>query len=312
MDKLQELLKYIGAATTIYLTYQATRFISLYLRPSQLTRYHHGKPGTTWALVTGASDGIGYGFASVLCSQNFNVLLHGRNEKKLINVRSSLATQHPNIQIRYVIADASETSSQGEETLLSAAQNLPGKLVILINNVGGSPYEPTYGALSDLPPGNVDKLVNLNARFPTQVTRALLPLLSTNGPSLIMNIGSAAGQLGLPFLTVYSACKSFNKTFTEALKMEVDATGVDVEVLGILVGAVLSGSNKQAVAGFTCNAREMAVYALDRVGCGRGVVWGWWRHALQGLFLTVAPAWVIEPFMTKLMKEMKEKYEREL
>lgn len=78
----------------------------------------------------------------------------------------------------------------------------------------------------------------MNARWPTQLTKALLPLLTDNSPSLIMNVGSMAGLWGLPYLSVYCASKAFNMLFSDALKQEIAAEGKrkDIEVIGIIVG----------------------------------------------------------------------------
>jgi len=294
-DSLQQYLKYFGAATTALYGYRLLRFIATYLRSSKLDRYHHGERGSTWALVTGASDGIGHGFANALLDAGFNVLLHGRNAQKLANLQSSLQKNYPSRQIRYVIADAG-IPSPAINDVVDAAQSLPGKLTILINNVGGTPGGPTYCPAFERTEDNILTLMHVNAGFPTRLTRALVPLLASNGPSLIMNIGSVAGLIGFPYISVYSACKAFNNIFSKALAQEVQAEGLNVEVLGILVGNVLSAGNTSVMPGFTPTSREFAGYALDRVGCGERLVWAWYRHAIQNWLVTSMPTSFAENF----------------
>ena len=82
-------LSFIGAATTCYWTIQLARHLYGYFRPTALPRYNlTGKD--SWALVTGASDGIGFGFAQELSQRGFNVFLHGRDREKLIRRQQEL------------------------------------------------------------------------------------------------------------------------------------------------------------------------------------------------------------------------------
>jgi hypothetical protein len=69
------------------------------LFPSKLPRYLHA-PGFSWALVTGSTSGVGLALASELCSRGFNVILHGRNQAKLEDVRSKLLIEFPSRQSR--------------------------------------------------------------------------------------------------------------------------------------------------------------------------------------------------------------------
>ncbi|PSK34147.1 hypothetical protein B9Z65_8473 [Elsinoe australis] len=276
----------IGLLTTTYLAYNATSFIYQYLRPSSLPKYHHGQPYTTWALITGASDGIGAGFAEALLSRGFHVVLHGRNPTKLAGVKQRLASQFPKAQILTVVADAGSPSAD-IASIVTAVSTLP--LTVLINNVGGVPFGEPYNTLEDAEASTVDALINLNLRFPTQLTKALLPILQKNEPSLVVNIGSGAGEMGLPYLGVYCGSKAFNLRWNQAMKAEMMALGKKVEMLGILVGNVRSGGNKIGEGFFTCSSLTMANAALDRVGCGRSSVWGWWRHGLQFGFIGSIP-----------------------
>lgn len=311
MAVLSTMLQLIGGATALSVTYQLSSWMYLYLRPSSLPRYHHGKTGSTWALVTGASDGIGFGFAEALCQRGFNVLLHGRNPEKLTKVKKTLNEKYPSSQVQIVIADASKYDAD-IQSVVSAAQTLPGKLTVLINNVGGVPFEPLYGGLHEVDQAHTDKIINLNLRFPTQLTCALLPTLIANEPSLVMNVSSMAALSGLPYLSIYSSAKAFNYTFSEGMRAEMsaEAENHDVEVLGIIVGNVMSQSNTVAVPLMTCDSAHMASSSLDRVGCGLPNVWGWWRH---GVFFNVGqmlPSGLTQRETNKAIKQRKLEHEK--
>lgn len=290
---------YLGALTAIYLIASFLQFVFLYLRPSSLLSYRHKKE--SWALVTGASDGIGFALAHDLCYRGFNVILHGRNTAKLQRVKSTLAHAFPSTQIRLIVVDASlPVSSSSLQRLVAGIQDV--HLSVLVNNVGGtSPISPDFKTLKDHTHDEVDGLLNLNSRFATQLTRAILPLLQRNQPGLIINIGSAAWA-GFPYMTVYSGAKGFNMAWGRALQMELNAEGQNISVMGVVVGNVQSATNKSVGNLFTPTSRVMAKAVLDRVGCGKPVVIAYLPHALQLSPLGWLPEVIVQRFITAAIK----------
>lgn len=288
----------VGIISTSFLAIRFLRFVHLYARPSSLKRYLHGDDA--WALVTGASDGIGRGFAHELAQNGFNVVLHGRNPTKLENVKAQLQIQFPKLDFRILIADASSISNQQIDELVASVNDLP--LTVLINNVGGA---ITVAPLEDTTSEDVDASMNLNARFPTQLTKALLPKLTqTNSPSLIMNIGSM-GDFCVPYATIYGGSKGFNMTWSSSLALELKSEGKNVEVLAISVGRVTDVShNKKDASFFTPGARTMAKAALQRVGCGKPVIVGYVGHALQKFLAGLLPFSITAYAVTSLMKRV--------
>lgn len=293
-------LEYLGAATALLLTYKVISFTSIYLKPSKLHRYNPSK--NSWALVTGSTSGIGEGFAHALCAKSFNVLLHGRNQEKLDNLKSTLEKKYPHVQIKTVIADAFDIDVD-IAFIVKACETLPGPLTLLINNVGGAPLSPSFGTLAEVDASYVDKMINLNSRFPTQLTRALLSLLSQNAPSLVMSTCSVTGFRGLPYLSVYSASKAFNYALNQSLASELKAEKKDIEALAIVIANVVSGGNKTTEGAFTCTGLQMAEFSLGRVGCGQPAVFGWWRHAVQWWCMSFLPEWMTEKVLISAMKE---------
>jgi 17beta-estradiol 17-dehydrogenase / very-long-chain 3-oxoacyl-CoA reductase len=326
---------YLGALTASYLLYNAGRFVHLYfLHRSTLPRYlHASRPGSdssksteaspyestesqaqskkSWALITGASDGIGLGmdtrlippspqtnsspgFAQELASRSFNIILHGRNPTKLSRTQQSLHATFPSIQTRLLILDASTFTPATIRNALDPLLSLP--ITVLINNVGGtagimqsSDFEP----LMSQTPDEIAAQLAVNATFPTHLTRALLPTLAANTPSLIINISSIV-SMGFPYLSTYSASKAFNIALSTSLTAELGAEGYDVESLAIIVCGVQSAGNAGAKLGwFIPDSRSMAGYALGKVGCGRAAVAGYWAHAVQVAFVKALPeSWV--------------------
>jgi len=213
-----------------------------------------------------------------------------------------LNQEFPNTKFRIVVADASDASNQQIQELVSSLSDI--HLTILINNVGGgSVCKP----LEDHAPREVDSMMNLNARFPIQITRALLSTFTkTSDPRLIMTIGSL-GTSGVPYAVPYGGSKAFNMSMSASLDVEMRTEGKNVEVIGIPVGGVTEvGHRKDAATFFTPNGRTMARAALARVGCGRAVVIGYLGHAIQIFFLELLPRAVKESLVVPIMKRYKE------
>ena len=317
--QLDQAIYYVGVISSLYLLAQLAQHIYTYTHPSSLPRYLHSNGSCkerikgSWALITGATDGIGLGFAQELCSRGFNVILHGRNREKLRRVQQQLSREYPASKTRIVVFDAGGPT----DSLDRMVREFGGwssedndyedeiNLTVLINNVGGmrclSPGSAPYPDLNAYPACDLDRVLNLNARFTAQLTRLLLPTLTRNAPSLVMNISSAA-TMGIPYIPVYAGAKGFLESFTRAVKGEMVARGVDVEVLGIRVGNVNSAGNQIQVGLCTPTSRRMAKAALGRVGCGRMVVWGYWPHAMQLAVFGFLHEWVFQRVVIGQMK----------
>lgn len=281
---------YVGATITCYWTIQLARYLYCYIRPSSLPRYNPtGKDA--WALVTGATGGIGFGFAEELSERGFNVFLHGRNREKLSRRQEELQAKFPGIKYKIIVSDAADIY---ENVNLIPNEIGDANLTVLVNNVGGETQ--AYRGLTELSYQDVRTTINTNATFMTQITRVLLPVLEKNGPSLILNVSSIAAY-GMPFIPVYSGTKGFVESFSRALDAEVKARGQDVEVLAIRVGSVRSQSNDVDVGLLVPDSRTMAAASLERVGCGLPLIFGYWGHAIAGISLDFIP----RPFKIKML-----------
>lgn len=291
----------IGVLSTSIGLYRFTKFISLNIHRSSLSRYHHPN---AWALVTGASDGIGLRFAEQLASHGFNVVLHGRNLDKLSKVVERLSSQHPDREFTTVIADASK--GHGMQAKVDNAglivRNLSGPLTVLVNNVGGNnPMPGEFCALADAPSNAVDEVINLNVRFTVQLTRELLPELIANQPALVLTTGSFSANYGAPYLSLYSASKAYLTNWSIALSREMQLEGHDVECLCINVGKTVDASIFRAPATFFApSATTLVRGALQKVGCGRQCVEATVGHAIIATFMS---DWLPEGVVNYLVRE---------
>jgi short-subunit dehydrogenase len=314
-DKFAQLL---GRLLCIYFTIRFFSFMHLhFLRFSDLPRYRHSrgeilniKGGSSrgryqaWAFVTGASDGIGRGFAEELLHRGFNVILHGRNAAKLEGVKSELAAQWPEAELRIAVLDAHPFGAEAVEKLVRDLHDL--HITVLVNNVGGSSNSsPTWRTLTGLEPADVDTLIGVNLRFATHLTRALMPTLVRSSPSLIVNVGSFAADMPAPYLTIYSGSKAYIQAWSRSLSAEMIAEGFDVEVLGLVVGEVQAQHTTSNGGPFKPSSRAFARSALHKVGCGRALVVPYAGHVLQRWVLGCWPEWLQVRILVDVAKKWK-------
>ena len=283
-----------------------------------LDTQHHGssQDSKPWALVTGASDGIGYGFVEELAAEGFSIILHGRNASKIDGLIDQLRRRWPDRSYESFICDATDRSSWNEKlnSLLKWLDDYNCNLTVLVNNIGGNPDTArSFTPLAEYTANELTALIDMNATFPAQVTRALLPILQRNEPSLILNMASATGTetVALPFLVGYSGAKALNRQFSKSLRMEMVAIGHgDVEVISVIAAKVQSGGMKTSTSWDVPSSRAFARSVLQKVGSGRAEITGWWSHSTQLWGMGILPDWVREKLLvdvgTQEKREMEE------
>lgn len=311
----QPLNSVLAAVGGLWVASQVVRLSSFcylyFLRRSQLDRYRCADGKESWALVTGASDGIGRGFAEELCARGFNVVLHGRDESKLSGVRDELLQQWPQREIKLMMFDAM-TEMENMSKLEATVEGLRDtNLKILVNNVASLGTMEIWKPLQDARGRDIASCIEPSARFPTDLTRLLIPQLIQNEPALILNIGSGASEFATPYASVYSAVKAYNLAWSRSLSAEMKLEGRDIEVLGLLIGMVATSRTKRPTTFFMPTPRRMAQSCLDVVGCGRSIVWPYWPHLLQFAPILAMPEWLLEKLLGGLMIAERDKHQAE-
>jgi short-subunit dehydrogenase len=234
-------------------------------RPTLRERYGE------WALVTGASSGIGAAFARALAREGVSVVLTARREDRLRALAAELAGQ--GVATRVIALDLA--ALDGPRRLADAVADLD--LAILVNNVGFG----HAGRFDKLEPARLREMVELNCIAPMLLTRVLLPRLLARGRGAVVFTGSQAARQPLPLHAVYAATKAFDGFVGEALWAELRGTGVDV----LVVEPGSTATEFQQVAGEIPHEgqapEEVVAIALDRLGRQPSVSTRW-RHWLRG------------------------------
>jgi 17beta-estradiol 17-dehydrogenase / very-long-chain 3-oxoacyl-CoA reductase len=264
-----------------------------------------------WALVTGASDGIGKGLARELCRNGFNVILHGRNEKKLLGLKADFNKEFPNVEVKVLVVDAGSANwdEKLDATILAAVKGL--NLTMLINNVGGGGgIEPAWAPVTQRSAHDLDIWIDLNLRFMTQITRVLLPVLTRDKTqrTVVVNVSSAAELVAAPYLVTYSAAKAYVSRWTEGLAAELKDQGhTMIDLHSLIVGSVVTentGRDESSIGLFSPAVPPFAKVVLSKLGCGQVVCTPYWPHALQVWFLKdLMPRFVANNFMLSMARE---------
>jgi len=162
-------------------------------------------------LITGASSGIGKSIATFLTNKGFIVYGTSRNPKNIDEYLFKLIAL--DVTKKETIQKAVETVVENE-----------GRLDILINNAGMG----ITGAVEETPVNEMKAVFDTNFYGVVDCLQIAAPYLRKNKESLIINVTSIAGYMGLPFRGVYSSVKGALKILTESLNMEMQQFGIDV------------------------------------------------------------------------------------
>ncbi|KAI9139251.1 hypothetical protein BKA69DRAFT_1086821 [Paraphysoderma sedebokerense] len=224
-----------------------------------LSSFGAGK--NSWAVITGASDGIGREFATQLAGKKFNVVLVSRTESKLKDLARHIEDTY-NVKTKVVAMDFTKTNDESYRNLKAALEETPD-IGVLVNNVGTNHDYPTPFLQEHQ--SLCEDIINVNIIGTMRVTRMVAPKMVTARKGLIINIGSFAGLLPQPFLSVYSGSKSFLLTWSQALGKELAKDNVLVECLNTYF--VVSSMSKIRRPNFTTpTPKHYVASVLKRIG----------------------------------------------
>jgi uncharacterized protein len=175
----------------------------------------------SYALITGASKGIGKAIAMELAAKKYDLFLVARSGDLLSALAKQISKEH-GVRCQYVSADL--TTDEGIEKVVSEFAKLNAELAILVNNAGYG----LWGSFRDVPLNDTNALIKINVSLPVNLTYKLIPLLAKSQQAYILNIASTAGYQAVPKLSVYAACKSFMLVFSRGLSYELRHSNISV------------------------------------------------------------------------------------
>ena len=184
-------------------------------------------------LITGASDGIGAACAREFRTRGARLSLTARSEEKLQQVGGADAT----------VTAGDLTDPEVRRRVVERTIERFGAIDILINNAGVGMYAPAWKAPLD----EAHRMFELNFFAPLAMTQLVAPHMQARRAGMIVNIGSIAGKVPLPWFTLYSATKFALGALTEGLRMELAAGGIRTMI--VCPGYVRTGFQSHALVG---------------------------------------------------------------
>jgi hypothetical protein len=219
-----------------------------------------------WAVIAGASEGLGAAFADALAARGLHLVLLARRAELLDTLASTLRAAH-HIEVRPLACDLADPS------FAASLAHVTGDL-----DVGVAVYNAAYSfvaPLFDRPLSDALRVVDVNVRAPLVFLHTLVPAMLTRGRGAVVLMSSLAGFQGSPKLAAYAASKAFNTVLGESLWAELAPKGVDV--ITSCAGAIRTPAYAKALqkeAPGTLDASEVAERTLAALGHGPVVIPG--------------------------------------
>ncbi|XP_052205756.1 very-long-chain 3-oxoacyl-CoA reductase-like protein At1g24470 [Diospyros lotus] len=259
-------------------------YITLLRPPKNLRNYG------SWALITGATDGIGKAFAFQLAQQGLNLVLVSRSYHKLRYVAAEIQARYPDTKIKEVALDL----SSGGAAVEGAVEGLD--VGVLVNNVGVT--YPAARFFHEVEEEVWMKVVRVNLEATTRVTRAVLPGMVKRRRGAIVNIGSGAAVVvpSHPLFAIYAATKAYVDQLSRSLYVEYKDMGVDVQCQVPLYVSTKMASEVASIhrsSLFAPSPEKYAEAAVARIGfearCSP-----YWAHSLQWFFASMLPERILD------------------
>jgi len=250
-----------------------------------------------YAIITGASRGLGKCFAEKLAEKGYNLLLISLPDQGLMKAAADLERNY-RVSVHFFEVDLTVK----DELLMLTEKLNQFEVSILINNAGMGGSMKFKEAEVDF----LNKLILLNVRATTFLTHQLLPNLERQAHAYILNVSSLAGLVPMGYKTIYPASKAFIQSFSRGLNQELKDTKVSVSVVnpgGMRTNDASSGRiDKQGFLGkFTSRSPEfVADYCLIKLMKRQEVIK---VNFLSWLVLKIIPTWLSMRILTYKMKK---------
>ncbi|KAM7538895.1 hypothetical protein Aperf_G00000056262 [Anoplocephala perfoliata] len=249
-----------------------------------------------WAVITGATDGIGKAFAEELAKDGLNIFLISRTADKLNRVAQDLERDY-NVQTKIFVADFTKVDFY--EALKREIDSL-SSVACLINNVGMS--QVCSGAMATCEFLNIDfiqRLISCNIVSTACMTRITLPKMlqsqkrDPKHPPCVVNMSSVSAIYPRPYKSLYAACKSFVQSFSESIAIESHGIlRTQVRFLTLTPGFIWTPRRGEKKLNFFKPTPEVfAKSALNMIGVTSKCC-GFMPHELMVLGLGVLPAFL--------------------
>ncbi|XP_041793704.1 testosterone 17-beta-dehydrogenase 3 [Chelmon rostratus] len=228
MDLMEMFLISLGAAVVVYygvklLLFSRMFFPKLWFPMSNSFFTSMGE----WAVVTGASEGIGRAYAFMLAEHGMNVVIMSRTKENLDQVAKEIGDTTGQ-RVKVIVTDFIQENvfSEIEDQLKDL------NIGVLVNNVGILPsFIPCKFLESAELDQTITKVINCNVKTMAKMCKIILPGMENRGRGVIVNISSGIASIPFPLYTLYAASKVFVERFSQGLQAEYKDKGVIIQAV---------------------------------------------------------------------------------
>lgn len=254
----------------------------------------------TYALITGASQGLGKAFALELAKRQISTILISLPGEDLATVASQVEALGQE-------AHCYETDLTQKENIvaLSAWVNLHFPLSILINNAGCGGTQPFQDVSLDY----LDRIIQLNVKATSLLTHQLLPNLMKRDKAYVLNVGSVAAYSPIGYKTAYPASKAYVHSFTRGLYQEFADSNIFFSVVN--PGPMMTNADSSArlqQQGFFATMglltpEQVAAISIRQLFRRDTLIMLNWVNKLTWMFMKFLPVYIRLPLLTNAIKK---------
>lgn len=240
-----------------------------------------------WAVVTGASEGIGRSYAFALAEKGMNVVIISRTKANLDKVAKEIGDKTGQ-KIKVLVADFTR-----EDCFAPLEDELKEMNIgVLVNNVGMVMNAlPCKFLESENLDQNIIKLINCNVKTMAKMCKIILPGMVNRGKGVIINVSSGVGCVPFPLYTLYSGSKVFVNRFSQGLQAEYKEKGIIIQaVTPFSVSTRMTYHQETSAAVLLPENFVSSSLQYLRVG---DRVYGSISHTLMGCLLEKIPDWML-------------------
>lgn len=241
-----------------------------------------------YALITGASSGIGYELAKLFAADGWNLIIIARNDSELARVKQELSSMH-GVEVISIAKDLFYPEQAME--LTKEISTMKFEVGALVNDAG----QGLYGLFTDTPIERELDIIRLNIESLVILTKYFLKEMVSRGNGKILNLSSVASKVPGPWQSVYHGTKAFVQSFSEAIRSEVHDKGVTVTAL--LPGPTDTDffnkagmeNSKIVKEGKLADAAEVAKDGYDALLEGKDKVISGFKNKMQAAMANITP-----------------------
>ena len=255
-----------------------------------------------WAVITGATDGIGRAYALALAKKGVSIVLISRTESKLKEVKSEIEKAgYKDVEVQYIVCDYGKFDKAAQDGMKKKLEGL--EIGILINNVGIGYRYPRF--FHELPDEEVQQIITLNIDSAVWMTRIVLPGMIERKKGAIVNMSSGSALYTMPLLAEYSAAKSFLEKFSRGLNAEYEAKGITVQCQAPFYIATKLAKMRKS---FTVpSPDEYVSMGVKWIGYPDSTVQPFWFHGFQGWLMKNLPEFMIVSLVRDMHMQIRRK-----